>query len=60
MGALDDGSILFLDNALLQEFRMEEAGLNVFHEQFTGGHSRKVAVIERLADIAWQESAGTD
>jgi hypothetical protein len=55
IGAFDDESIGFLDNGLLQEHRMQQAGLAVFHEQLPGGHNRNQETIDRTIEMVWQE-----
>ena len=55
VGAFDDESIGFFDNGLLQEYRMKQAGLAVFHEQLPGDHSRKAQMIDRTVEVVWQE-----
>jgi hypothetical protein len=55
VGAFDDESIGFLDNGLLQQLRMKEAGLPVLHEQLPGGHSRKSEMIDRTIELVWRE-----
>ncbi len=54
-GALDDESIGFLDNGLLQESRMQQAGFAVLHEQLLGDHGRKSEMIDRVIEVVWQE-----
>lgn len=54
VGALDDGSVGFLDNGLLQHLRMRQAGITVAHEQLPGDHSRKAGMIARVVDVVWQ------
>ena len=58
VGGFDDGAIGFLDNGLLQEYRMQQAGLAVVHEQHPGGHDRKPQAIERTIELVWQEPIG--
>ncbi|MCV2393691.1 hypothetical protein OEB99_05160 [Actinotalea sp. M2MS4P-6] len=58
VGAFDDGSIGFLDNGLLMELRMQDAGLSVLHEQLAGGHSRKPEMVERTISVLWGEPPG--
>lgn len=55
VGAFDDGSIGFLDNGLLQAFRMTQADLDVVHEQLAGSHSRKSDMIDRTIELVWHE-----
>lgn len=49
--AFEDGKIDWMDNALLMELRMSEAGIEVFHESVGGSHSYSSAVYEGIRNM---------
>ncbi len=51
IGAYDDGTIGFLDDGRLQEYRMRQTSIPVAHEQHPDGHDRKSEAIERTIAV---------
>ncbi|NNE75408.1 MAG: hypothetical protein HKN26_17220 [Acidimicrobiales bacterium] len=53
VGAFDDEKIMFGDNALLLQMRLESAGVPVLHEFFPTNHTYAPGVYERISEIVF-------
>jgi acetyl esterase/lipase len=51
VGALDTGRVGFFGNGLLLEQRMLDAGIDVTHVQYPGGHNYNLEVYDRIMEV---------